>query len=246
MRAGGIYVGTSGFAYTGWEPLFYPAGTPASHRLASYAERLPAVELNNTFYQQPRPDRVLAWLAATPDTFRFVVKAQRGGSIRAFGERAAEAVEWLTAPYRLFGAQLGCVLFRFPESVKRHDARLATFLQAWPSDMPLAIEFQDPSWLDDEVHAQLRAHGVSLCSTDLDSLPAPPDLRLTGRFLYLRLRRSSYSGAEIEAWAARISPFVEAGTDAYVFFRHDADGRSALDALDLRQRLQASGAAPHR
>ena len=243
---GRVYVGTSGFAYAGWEPLFYPAGTPPSERLARYAERLRAVELNNTFYQQPRPDRVAAWLAATPASFRFAVKAQRGGSIRAFGESASAAVEWLTRPYRLFGERLGCVLFRFPESVKRHDARLATLLAAWPPDMPLAIEFQDRSWLDDDVHARLAAHRVALCATDLDSMPAPPDLRLTGPFLYVRLRRSAYSAAELDAWAARLAPFIDAGPDVFAFFRHDADGQSALHALALRERLLGSASVEHR
>ena len=34
--------------------------------LAHYAERLRAVELNNTFYQQPSAAKVATWLAATP------------------------------------------------------------------------------------------------------------------------------------------------------------------------------------
>ncbi len=76
-------IGTSGFAYPGWVPRFYPAGSKAGDLLRRYAERLTAVELNNTFYQQPSAAKVAAWLAATPPAFRFSVKAQRGGSWRA-------------------------------------------------------------------------------------------------------------------------------------------------------------------
>jgi uncharacterized protein YecE (DUF72 family) len=53
----------------------------------------------------------------------------------------------------------------------------------------------------------------------------PPTIRRTGRFLYLRLRRHDYSAAEVGAWAARLEPFLTAGDDAYVFFRHDEVGR---------------------
>lgn len=234
--SGCLYVGTSGFAYPEWAPKFYAQGTPAGSLLAAYAGRLPAVELNNTFYQQPRPERVSAWLAATAPDFRFAVKAQRGGSMRAFGEAARDTVSWLTRPYRLFGERLGVVLFRVPEPVKRDDERLSHLLGVWPADLPLALEFQHASWRDDAVHELLRRHGAALCATDLDGPPLP-DLRLTGSFVYLRLRRSAYEPADIEAWAARLAPFLADGRDAYVFFRHDADGESAVRALELRERV---------
>ncbi len=76
------------------------------------------------------------WLTDTPTDFRFAVKAQRGGSLRAFGEAAQQTVGWLTGPYRLFGERLGCVLFRVPENVHRDDLKLASLLAAWPADMP--------------------------------------------------------------------------------------------------------------
>ena len=238
MTRGKLYVGTSGFAYTDWAPLFYPAGLRAGELLRHYSSRLPAVELNNTFYQQPRPDKVAAWLAATPDDFRFVVKAQRGGSMCAFGSAAQETVEWLTAPYRFFGERLGAVLYRVPENIRRDDERLRLLLDAWPADIPLVVEMQDPTWQADEVFDLLARHSATLCATDLDERD-PPDLRLTGPSIYLRLRRTAYSAADIADWAGRLSAFLETGTDCFVFLRHDEDGTSALRALDLLGRLSA-------
>jgi uncharacterized protein YecE (DUF72 family) len=188
--------------------------------------------LNNTFYQQPRPERVAAWLADVPADFRFVVKAQRGGSMRAFGEAARETVAWLTEPYRAFGERLGCVLYRVPSNVRRDDARLRALLDAWPAELPLTLEFQHASWQADEIFGLLREHGATLCATDLDDRE-PPDLRLTGRFVYLRLRRTEYTDDELAAWANRLVPFLADGTDCYVFFRHDAAGHSALSAVAL-------------
>ena len=60
---GRLLVGTSGFAYRGWAPRFYPAGLAAKGYLPHYAGRLAAVELNNTYYGQPKPETVAAWLA---------------------------------------------------------------------------------------------------------------------------------------------------------------------------------------
>jgi uncharacterized protein YecE (DUF72 family) len=233
---GTLYAGTSGFAYADWAPLFYPAGTRANGLLAAYASRLNAVELNNTFYQHPKPERIAAWLAQTPAHFRFVVKAQRGGSMRAFGAAAAHTVGWLTAPYRLFGDRLGAVLFRVPENIHRDVAKLRSMLDAWPADMPLVVEFQHTSWHDDEVFDLLRARSAVLCATDLDDRDTP-DLRLTGDVIYLRLRRTSYADSELEAWAQRLEAFLAAGNDCYVFVRHDERGESAVRAQRLRDIL---------
>ncbi len=226
---GRVFAGTSGFAYPAWAPRFYATGTRAEGLLPAYALRLRACELNNTFYQQPTEARIGAWVAATPPEFRFVVKAQRGGSVRALHGDAEETLRWLTAPYGFFGERLGCVLFRVPAPVTRDDAALGRLLSAWPAVLPLSVEFQHPSWYDDDVHQLLTEHGATLCATDLDEA-APPDLRVTGRFLYLRLRRTEYEQAELRAWAARLAPFLNDGLDVYVFFRHDEDGASALRA----------------
>jgi uncharacterized protein YecE (DUF72 family) len=238
--AGRLYVGTSGFAYRDWAPLFYPAGTRPGDMLREYAARLPAVELNNTFYRQPSPDAVTRWLADTPDDFRFVVKAQRGGSLRAFGEAAEQTVGWLTGPYRLFGQRLGCVLFRVPDPVRRDDLRLRSLLAAWPADLALAVEFQHSSWHVGEIYDLLAENDAALCATDLDD-ELQPDLRRTGRLIYLRLRRTQYSAADLDLWARRLAVFLADGIDCYVFLRHDEHGESALRAVALREAVAGLG-----
>jgi uncharacterized protein YecE (DUF72 family) len=194
--------------------------------LTYYASRFPACELNNTFYQQPTESKVLNWLAATPEGFRFAVKAQRGGSLRALLVSPGESVPWLTRPLAWFGRRLGSVLYRVPLNVQRADERLTGLLSEWPREIPLTLEFQHPSWMVDETFVALRDTGAALCATELPEDEEPPSLRLTGPFLYLRLRRHDYSEAEIVGWADRLVPFLDAGTDAFVFFRHDPVGRA--------------------
>lgn len=204
--------------------------------------------MNNTFYQQPSPTKVAAWLEATPDDFRFGVKAQRGGSFRSMHDSPEPGLPWLTGPYRAFGSRLGTVLFRVPDGLRRDDARLAALLAAWPADLPLTLEFQDPSWHVDETIAALAAAGAVLCTTDLPDDPAPPTLRRTGPFLYLRLRRHDYTQEELTAWAGRLEPFLAAGDDVYVFFRHDEHGRGPELATELsvavERRVSATAIPP--
>jgi uncharacterized protein YecE (DUF72 family) len=238
---GRLYAGTSGFAYPDWSPRFYPAGLRADGLLRYFATRLGAVELNNTFYQQPSAAKVAAWLDATPPTFRFSVKAQRGGSWRAFGGSPDAGLPWLTDPYRAFGQRLGTVLVRAPDTLTRDDQRLAAFLAAWPRDLPLTVELRDPSWGADETVAALSAAGAALCATDDPDDPEPPTLRRTAPFLYLRLRRHDYTPDQIDAWADRLAPFLGAGDDVFVFFRHDPVGRGPELALALSEAVAARG-----
>ncbi|HEY8870262.1 MAG TPA: DUF72 domain-containing protein [Candidatus Limnocylindrales bacterium] len=207
--------------------------------LTYYASRFPACELNNTFYQQPTESKVRNWLAATPEAFRFAVKAQRGGSLRALLGSPTESVPWLTGPLAWFGPRLGSVLYRVPLHVQRADERLAALLAAWPREIPLTLEFQHSSWIVDETFSMLRDAGAALCATELPEDPEPPTLRLTAPFLYLRLRRHDYSSAEISGWADRLMPFLDAGTQAFVFFRHDSVGR----ATELVEELERAVAA---
>jgi uncharacterized protein YecE (DUF72 family) len=241
---GRLRTGTSGFAYPGWSPRFYPARTGSAEVLPYYASRLATVELNNTFYRQPTPSAVDAWLAATPSDFRFAVKAQRSSSFRSLQPDAADSVAWLTAPIRRFGDRLGAVLFRVPENVRRDDARLAGLLAAWPGDLRLALEFQDPSWHVDEVFGAVAAAGAAIVATDLDTSADPPALRRSGPLLYLRLRRSDYSRAELVRWLDRLEPFLTDGVDAYVYFRHDEIGRGAELAVELAELGRDRGFAP--
>jgi uncharacterized protein YecE (DUF72 family) len=233
VTRGRLLVGTSGFAYPAWSPRFYPPGIRGDALLAHYASRLPAVELNNTFYQSPSESKVAAWLAATPPSFRFSVKAQRGGSWRAMGGAPDPGLPWLTDPYRRFGERLGTVLFRVPDNVRRDDDRLAAMLAAWPRELPLTVEFAHESWAVDETVRLLRDAGAVLCATEGPDDPQPPTLHRTGSFLYLRLRRHDYARAELRSWRHRLEPFLAAGDDAYVFFRHDDTGRGAELAEQL-------------
>jgi uncharacterized protein YecE (DUF72 family) len=239
---GTLRAGTSGFAYPGWSPAFYPPGTPSRDLLGAYASRLDACELNNTYYRQPTPERIAGWVDATPDTFRFTVKAQRGGSLRALAADPAPTLGWLVEPLAAFGVRLGAILFRVPADVPRDDERVGRLLEAWPRSIPVAFEFQDPSWERDEVHRILSDAGAALCATELDEREAPT-IRLTGSFLYLRLRRAAYSDRDLAAWSDRIAPFLDAGHDVYAFFRHDETGISALRAERLQRLVERVGTA---
>jgi uncharacterized protein YecE (DUF72 family) len=75
--AGRIVVGTSSWADPGFVEEWYPPDLPARDRLAYYAERFEAVEVNSTFYAVPAASTVARWVRETPAGFTFDVKLHR-------------------------------------------------------------------------------------------------------------------------------------------------------------------------
>ena len=233
---GRLYVGTSGFSYSSWVGGFYPPGTRSGDLLRAYATRLGAVELNNTFYQFPTEAKVMAWRAATPEGFRFTAKAQQRVTHWA---RLADPVQTrrLADAMRLFGDRLGATLVRVPDTFVRDDDRLASFLNAWPRDLPVAFDLRHPSWLDDEVLGRVAEHGnAAWVATDRDELPEPARIFVTAPFLYVRLRRGGYSDADLAVWAERVSPFLDDRRDVFVFFRHTDEPSAPRLAIDFLAR----------
>jgi uncharacterized protein YecE (DUF72 family) len=85
---GRIVIGTSSWTDPGFVEEWYPPDLPASHRLAWYAERFEAVEVNSTFYAVPATGTVRRWAEVTPPGFTFDVKLHRLLSRHAAGPDA--------------------------------------------------------------------------------------------------------------------------------------------------------------
>lgn len=225
-------VGTSGFAYREWTGTFYPEDLPDAERLAYYAGRLEAVEINNTFYRMPTRSLLEGWDEQTPDGFTFVLKASR--KITHFKKLAdcGDPMEYLVDVSRTLGDKLGPTLIQLPPYLKADVELLRDFLTLVPDDFPAAMEFRSSSWFVDEVYAALEEAGVALVASDRDGKPAPPVVR-TAPHGYARLRRSDYDDEALEAWAERLA---EPGWDeAYAFFKHEESGAGPRFAERFRE-----------
>lgn len=229
-----IYAGTSGFSYKEWKGSFYPEDMPAGEMLRYYAERLPAVEINNTFYRLPSERLLVAWAEQVPAGFRFVLKASQ--KITHFKRlRGAEAeTEVLLRVAGALEDHLGPLLFQLPPNLKADLALLEAFLELMPRGARPVFEFRHPSWSEAALREVLRAHGCALCIADVDEEPQPA-IEATAEWGYLRLRRQEYDDAALRAWASRIAE--QPWSEAYVFFKHEDAGagpRLAKRFLELQ------------
>jgi uncharacterized protein YecE (DUF72 family) len=222
-----ILAGTSGYSYPAWKGSFYPSNLPSSRMLRAYAERLPAVEINATFYRMPRAETLAAWRAEVPASFVFALKApQRITHVKRLAAAADDVAFFLRTAAELGGA-LGPILWQLPPTLRKDLPRLRDFLALLPRGGRSAIEFRHESWRSDDVHEALSAAGAALCIAEDEAASTP--VVATAGFGYLRLRRQDYDDAALARWAGivRAQPWRE----AVVFFKHEDEARGPDYAL---------------
>jgi uncharacterized protein YecE (DUF72 family) len=173
-------VGTSGWNYPSgrgtWNGIFYPRRRPKGFdELAYYAEHFETVEVNSTFYGQPRAEVSRAWSKRTPAGFDFAVKLyQKFTHPRLYRERVTQSVpadargeaDVIAALARPNAAdidefrrgidplaaagKLGPLLAQFPASFKNDEAArdyLTDLLRAF-AGYQIAVELRHQSWSD--------------------------------------------------------------------------------------------------
>src|SRR2546425_5231938 len=163
--SGQLFVGTSGFSYTGWRGSFYPKGLKAKDMLGYYAGRLRTVEVNTTFYRTQPEDVVAGWVAAVPPDFRFAVKAHRRITHNRRMPNLEEAVRMLALEAAGFGERLGPLLFQFPPTAAFDESRLPRIVLLLPGEWRGGVQFCPPSrGTPRGAHPLERAGGAPRCA----------------------------------------------------------------------------------
>jgi uncharacterized protein YecE (DUF72 family) len=210
-----LRIGTSGWSYPAgkgkWNGVFYPAtrsrkhGTADFDELRFYADHFDTVEVNTTFYGQPKPAVAQTWVERTPKGFEFSLKLhQKFTHPNMFREAAlarapgaegtlldllsqvtqSDIDEFRAGIDPLANAsRLGALLAQFPASFKS-DARsqdyLASLLRAF-GDYPTAVELRHKSWSDAIGDTLALLNGFNAAWVQIDE----PKFRLSIRQNYL-------------------------------------------------------------
>jgi uncharacterized protein YecE (DUF72 family) len=216
----GLFVGTSGWAYSEWKGAFYPSDLPQSRFLSHYAGVFGACETNTTFYGLQSDSTLSRWASSTPDHFRFAVKAHRRlthrKQIATGGElRFLRAFLDSLAP---LGPRLACVLFQLPPHRERDDAALERLLAALPANVPPAFEFRHESWISDEITERIAEAGGTTCLADVQG--SAPERLPPGPIGYVRLRAEHYTEEQRARWLALLHREA-GGRDVYAFAKHE-------------------------
>jgi uncharacterized protein YecE (DUF72 family) len=199
---GDVRIGTSGWSYPSgkgkWNGLFYPAtrskraGTDQFDELRFYSEHFDTVEVNTTFYGQPRHDVTRGWASRTRAGFEFSLKLYQKfthpkmfkdaalkrapGAEGALLDLLAEVTQSDIDDFRAgidplaSAGKVGALLAQFPPSFKDTAPSrdyLAQLLRAF-ADYPVAVELRHKSWSDaiGETLSLLNAFGAAWVQID--------------------------------------------------------------------------------
>lgn len=227
-----LYVGTSGWAYKQWQPEFYPPKLAQTKFLSFYSSKLNAVEVNYTFRHLLSEKTINNWLAQTPETFKFALKANQAIThikrLKAGVEEPLQRFLSSVGPLASAG-RLGPVLFQLPPQMKAVPDVLSEFLRMLPKSMRATFEFRHESWFSEEIYSVLRENNAALCLAESDELATPPVA--TASFSYYRLRRSDYSDADRKNIAGQIQS--SNANEVFAFFKHEETPNGALWAVEL-------------
>jgi len=229
-RSTKLLAGASGYSFKEWKGTFYPADIKPDAMLGFYSQRLPTVEINNTFYRMPKVAVLENWTRTVPESFKFAIKASRRIThmARLKAESAAESVAFLYRNLAALGAKRGPVLYQLPPFLKKDLPRLTEFLALLPQGHGAAFEFRNPSWFADDVYDALKRAGAALCLSERED-NAPPPLVETAPWGYVRLRLETYSEADLQQWARKLAG---AGwEEIYVYFMHEPTAAAYAQTL---------------
>ena len=229
-----LRIGTSGWNYPSgegtWNGVFYPktrskrAGTAGFDELRFYAEHFDTVEVNSTFYGQPRADVTRSWAARTPPHFEFSLKlyqkfthpkmfraaalksapGSEGALLDLLAQVTRSDIDDFRAGIEPLASEgkLGAVLAQFPPSFKATPATsdyLAQLLRAF-RDYPIAVELRHKTWSDavGETLQMLNSFGAAWVQID------EPKFRFSIRQNYLPNVTSFYymrlHGRNVAQW----------------------------------------------
>jgi uncharacterized protein YecE (DUF72 family) len=219
-KASKLLAGASGYSFKEWKGNFYPEKMKPEEMLPWYSERLPTVEINNTFYRMPKTTVLENWAGTTPEAFRFAIKASRRIThmSRIKAESSVEPLGYLYKNLAALGAKRGAVLFQLPPNLKKDLPRLTEFLGLLPAEHRAAFEFRNDTWFDDDVYDTLKRAGAALVLSERED-NAPPPLVETAPWGYVRLRLETYSDRDLQQWADKLA--ATGWRETFVYFMHE-------------------------
>jgi uncharacterized protein YecE (DUF72 family) len=262
-----VRIGTSGWNYpTGrgtWNGVFYPLPRrrpKGFDELSYYAEHFDTVEVNSTFYGQPRAEVSRRWASRTPPGFEFSVKLYQKfthpGMFKQRLERSLPAgaldspgdvLDGLARPNEAdldqfrrgieplaAGGKLGALLAQFPPSFKDLPASrdyLADLLRAF-SGHSVAVELRHRSWSDriGETLSLLNELGAAWVQID------EPKFRFSIRQNYVPNVQGFYymrlHGRNAEQWWRH-----EKSEDRYDYLYSESELKEFSETADAARRL---------
>ncbi len=231
-----LYVGCTGWSMKEWVGHVYPANAKTKDYLTHYAKQFNTIELNTTHYRIPNFETVQKWKTTSAADFRFCPKIPQAISHSSGMGLNDGKLSAFTESIQQLGEKMGCCFLQMPPYFDASRlAILATFLDNFPVDIPLAIEVRHESWFRNEdsllpLVELAKAKNCALVITDVAGRRDVLHQQLTNnramiRFVGNDLHSTDYT--RIDEWVQRLKDWFAAGISEVYFFTHEPDNIKA-------------------
>ncbi len=188
---------------------FYPRGT--KDELSYYSGQFNSIELNATFYRIFPAETYQKWYDKTPLGFKFFPKMTNEVShLRRMNDKVYEIADRYLEVTSLLKEKLGTIFLQMHNNFgpKNWD-RVVRFVEYWPKEFPLAMEFRHTDWFNDEKVANelyhlLEENHIANILVDTAGRRDIMHMRLTNNEAFVR-----YVGANHQSDYPRLDDWVE-------------------------------------
>jgi uncharacterized protein YecE (DUF72 family) len=218
---------------------------PGESVLARYAQVLPAVEINSTFYRPHRAETFERWAASVPRSFRYSIKVPQTITHDLKLAGSAAPLKTFLASLEPLGMRLGCLLVQLPPSLA-FDARVVraffTVLRR-RFDRGVALEPRHASWLETRADQLLKEFEISRVAADPPRVDGAGEPGGWDGLAYFRLHGSprtyysSYEDDRLDPLANQLRTLQKRRIPAWCIFDNTASGAATGNALSLVKRL---------
>jgi uncharacterized protein YecE (DUF72 family) len=166
-----ICIGTAGWSIPA---LYADAFAGVGTHLQRYSARLPAAEINSSFYRPHQRKTYERWAASVPDNFRFSVKLPRSITQEHRLKDYDALLSRFLAESAGLGAKLGVILVQLPPTLTYDADVAANFFAALRQGTKAAIacEPRHASWFTQKADAALKKWHVARVAADPPRAPA--------------------------------------------------------------------------
>ncbi|MFD2726017.1 DUF72 domain-containing protein [Hyunsoonleella rubra] len=205
---------------------FYPRGT--KDELGYYSSQFNSIELNATFYRIFPAEQFSTWYDKTPDGFKFFPKLNQEISHWKRLNDTNEVVQHYLYNASNLKEKLGTVFLQMHNNFAPKDFdRVVNFVENWPKEVPLAVEFRHTNWYNDEAIAKdlyqlLEDNNISNVIVDTAGRRDLMHMRLTNSTAFVRYVGANHATdyTRLDDWVERLKSWMEQGIKEIDFFIH--------------------------
>jgi uncharacterized protein YecE (DUF72 family) len=226
-----FYIGTSGIVVPVAQSQ-YPAAYIGKSRLGFYSSLFNSLEVNSSFYKDPRQSTIEKWSREVNDDFRFTFKISKAITHAKGLQFNNDDIDRFISLIDSIGNKKGCILVQLPPSVsiisieQLHKLLQQIRINTSGSSWKIAVEFRHSSWYQNENESEnlLKEFYACMVIHDLPRLVTP--VKAEGDFFYLRfhgaggLYRGSYELTVLQQYAKTIKEWLKEGKMGYCYFNN--------------------------